>query len=85
MDGVARGVPLFNIGNAIVYRKDVFEELGLAVPNTWDEYLEVGRALKNNNLPVGQTLGHTFGDAPRSPIRCCGASAARRSTSPGRW
>jgi multiple sugar transport system substrate-binding protein len=64
VDGVARGVPLFNIGNAIVYRKDVFEELGLKVPNTWDEYLEVGKALKNNNLPVGQTLGHTFGDAP---------------------
>jgi multiple sugar transport system substrate-binding protein len=64
VDGVARGVPIFNTGNAIVYRKDVFEELGLKVPNTWDEYLEVGRTLKNNNLPVGQTLGHTFGDAP---------------------
>jgi multiple sugar transport system substrate-binding protein len=64
VDGVARGVPAFNIGNAVVYRADVFEELGLAVPNTWDEYLEVGRELKNNNLPVGQTLGHTFGDAP---------------------
>ena len=64
VDGVARGVPAFNIGNAVVYRKDVFEELGLQPPNTWDEYLEVGRALKNNNLPVGQTLGHTFGDAP---------------------
>jgi multiple sugar transport system substrate-binding protein len=64
VDDVARGVPLFNIGNAIAYRKDVFEELGLTAPNTWDEYLEVGRALKNNNMPVGQTLGHTFGDAP---------------------
>jgi multiple sugar transport system substrate-binding protein len=64
VEGVARGVPLFNIGNAIVYRKDVFDELGLKVPNTWDEYLEVGKALKNNNIPVGQTLGHTFGDAP---------------------
>jgi multiple sugar transport system substrate-binding protein len=64
VDGVARGVPLFNIGNAIAYRTDVFEELGLAVPNTWDEYLEVGTVLKNNNMPVGQTLGHTFGDAP---------------------
>jgi multiple sugar transport system substrate-binding protein len=64
VDGVARSVPLFNIGNAICYRKDVFAELGLAVPNTWDEYLEVGRELKNNNMPVGQTLGHTFGDAP---------------------
>jgi multiple sugar transport system substrate-binding protein len=64
VDGVARSVPLFNIGNAIAYRTDIFEELGLAVPNTWDEYLEVGRELKNNNMPVGQTLGHTFGDAP---------------------
>jgi len=64
VDGVARAVPGFNIGNAVVYRKDVFDELGLSVPNTWDEYLEVGRTLKNNNLPVGQTLGHTFGDAP---------------------
>ena len=64
VEGVAKGVPLFNIGNAIAYRKDVFGELGLAVPNTWDEYLEVGRELKNNNIPVGQTLGHTFGDAP---------------------
>lgn len=64
VDGVARAVPLFNIGNAIVYRKDVFDELGLKAPNTWAEYLKVGTALKNNNLPVGQTLGHTFGDAP---------------------
>jgi multiple sugar transport system substrate-binding protein len=64
VDGVARGLCLFNIGNAIAYRKDVFEELGLSPPNTWDEYLEVGRALKNANMPVGQTLGHTFGDAP---------------------
>lgn len=64
VDGVARSVPLFNIGNAIAYRTDFFEEFGLAVPNTWEEYLEVGRVLKNNNVPVGQTLGHTFGDAP---------------------
>ncbi len=64
VDGVPRSIPLFNIGNAVVYRKDIFEELGLSVPNTWEEYLTVGQALKNANLPVGQTLGHTFGDAP---------------------
>ena len=63
VDGVARAVPLFNTGN-VVYRKDVFDELSLTAPNTWDEYLQVGTALNNNNLPVGQTLGHTFGDAP---------------------
>jgi multiple sugar transport system substrate-binding protein len=64
VEGVARAVPLFNVGNAVVYRKDVFDELGLTAPNTWDEYLKVGTEMKNNNLPVGQTLGHTFGDAP---------------------
>ncbi len=64
VDGVTRSVPLFNIGNANVYRTDIFEELGLSVPNTWEEYLTVGEALKNANMPVGQTLGHTFGDAP---------------------
>ncbi|MDH3662308.1 MAG: extracellular solute-binding protein [Alphaproteobacteria bacterium] len=64
VDGVARSIPLFNIGNAVVYRKDLFAELGLSVPNTWEEYLTVGQALKNANMPVGQTLGHTFGDAP---------------------
>ena len=64
VDGTARAVPLFNIGNAIVYRKDIFDEHGLSAPNTWDDYLKVGTTLKNNNWPIGQTLGHTFGDAP---------------------
>lgn len=64
VDGVARGVPAFNIPNVIVYRKDVFDDLGIAPPNTWQEYLEIGKVLKDNNIPVGQTLGHTFGDAP---------------------
>jgi ABC-type glycerol-3-phosphate transport system substrate-binding protein len=64
VDGVARGVPAFNIPNVVVYRKDVFDELGLAVPQTWDDYLQIGSVLKQNNIPVGQTLGHTFGDAP---------------------
>lgn len=65
VDGVSRGVPNFSVGNAIVYRKDIFEEAGIAKPpDTWEEYLEVGTKLKNINMPVGQSLGHTFGDAP---------------------
>jgi multiple sugar transport system substrate-binding protein len=64
VDGTFRSMPLFNIGNAIAYRKDYFAEAGVEPPSTWAEYLEVGRKLKNMNLPIGQTLGHTFGDAP---------------------
>jgi multiple sugar transport system substrate-binding protein len=65
VDGVFRGVPYYSIGNANTYRKDIFKEAGVkGVPNTWEEYLEAGKKLKKFGMPVGQTLGHTFGDAP---------------------
>jgi multiple sugar transport system substrate-binding protein len=65
VDGVFRGVPYYGIGNGIAYRKDIFEEAGVTkVPDTLDEYLEAGKKLKDHGWPVGQTLGHTFGDAP---------------------
>lgn len=65
VDGVYRGIPYYGIGGAVAYRKDIFKDLGIAkVPATLDEYLEVGTTLKDNGWPVGQTLGHTFGDAP---------------------
>jgi len=33
-------------------------------PKTLEEYKKVGAALKKKGKPIGQTLGHTFGDAP---------------------
>jgi multiple sugar transport system substrate-binding protein len=64
VDGVLRGIPYYGIGNAVVYRKDVFEEIGIhAVPETLDDYLNTGAKLKAAGWPVGQTLGHAFGDA----------------------
>ena len=63
--GMHRGVPNFFGGGANVYRKDIFEEVGIArPPETWDEYLEAGKKLKHIGMPVGQSLAHTFGDAP---------------------
>ena len=65
VDGVYRGIPYYGIGRAVTYRKDVFEDLGIdKVPETLDEYLVVGTKLKDAGWPIGQTLGHTFGDAP---------------------
>lgn len=32
------------------YRTDIFEELGLTVPKTWDDYAEVTKILSRNNL-----------------------------------
>src|SRR5215831_14622249 len=53
------------IGALIAYRKSWFEEIGSPqFPDTWEKYHEVGKKLKAKGRPIGQTLGHTFGDAP---------------------
>jgi len=52
-------------GNAIAYRRSWFNEIGVKeFPKTWDEYREVGKKLKAKGKPVGQALGHSFGDPP---------------------
>ena len=58
-------MPWAIIGGMIAYRKSWFEEVGASkFPETWEEYREVGKKLKAKGRPIGQTLGHTFGDAP---------------------
>ena len=58
-------MPWAVIGGMIAYRKSWFDEVGATkFPDTWEEYREVGKKLKAKGRPIGQTLGHTFGDAP---------------------
>ena len=58
-------MPWAIIGGMIAYRKSWFEEAGVSeFPDTWEKYREVGKKLKAKGRPIGQTLGHTFGDAP---------------------
>src|SRR5262245_54734981 len=65
VEGVARGVPYFFGGGANTYRKDIFQKVGITkLPDTWEEHLAAGKKLKKAGMPIGQTLGHTFGDAP---------------------
>ena len=59
------GMPWAVIGGMIAYRKSWFEEVGITkFPETWEQYREAGKKLKAKGRPIGQTLGHTFGDAP---------------------
>src|SRR5271166_3747187 len=59
------GVPWCVLGAMIVYRKSWLAAQGAnTFPATWDEYRALGKKLKAAGQPVGQTLGHTFGDAP---------------------
>jgi len=58
-------VPWAIIGGMIAYRRSWFEEVGYSkFPETWQQYHEAGKKLKAKGHPIGQTLGHTFGDAP---------------------
>src|SRR5229473_933968 len=58
-------VPWCVLGAQIAYRKSWFEEIGLSkFPETWEQYRDAGKKLKAKGRPIGQTLGHTFGDAP---------------------
>ncbi len=58
-------MPWAVIGGMIAYRKSWFDEAGVTkFPETWEAYREAGKKLKAKGRPIGQTLGHTFGDAP---------------------
>jgi multiple sugar transport system substrate-binding protein len=58
-------VPWSISGLMIAYRKSWFAEAGAtAPPKTLEEYRQLGMKLKKKGHPIGQTLGHTFGDAP---------------------
>ena len=58
-------MPWTIVGGMIAYRKSWFAEVGAnEFPDTWQKYHEVGKKLKAKGRPIGQTLGHTFGDAP---------------------
>ena len=51
--------------NAVAYRRSLFNEIGVKeFPKTWEDYREVGKKLKAKGKPVGQALGHSFGDPP---------------------
>src|SRR5262245_57402488 len=58
-------VPYCIVGAMVAYRKSWFDEIGVTkFPETWEDYREAGKKLKAKGRPLGQTLGHTFGDAP---------------------
>jgi ABC-type glycerol-3-phosphate transport system substrate-binding protein len=60
------GVPWALVGTLIAYRKSWFDEIGYnTFPETWDALHDAGKKLKAKGRPIGQTAGHTFGDAPQ--------------------
>lgn len=46
VDGKLYGMPWYAGVRSVIYRTDVFDELGLKAPTTWDEWLTVAQAVK---------------------------------------
>src|SRR5260370_22337110 len=59
------GVPWSAGGGLMSWRPSWFQEVGYdKFPETWDKFRDAGKKLKAKGRPIGQTAGHTFGDAP---------------------
>lgn len=59
VDGKQYGVPYGYYQWGVYYRKDIFEQHGLSVPQSWNELLAVGKTLNDNGVkPV--TIGTKF-------------------------
>ena len=53
LDGHIYAVPEQQTFNVMFYRKDILEELGLEIPNTWQEVIEMLPTIQGNNLSIG--------------------------------
>jgi len=47
-DGKAYAVPFIAVSHGIYYNIDLFNELGIAVPTTWEELIAAAKTLKDN-------------------------------------
>ncbi|PUU87417.1 ABC transporter substrate-binding protein [Halanaerobium sp.] len=54
------GVPYTANANTVLYNKDKFEELGLDIPQTWDQFIAAAETIKENG---GTPFYLTFKDA----------------------
>ena len=53
LDDHIYAIPETQTFNVMFYRKDVLEELGLGIPQTWQELIEMLPTIQGNNLSVG--------------------------------
>ena len=63
--GEVNGLGYVNNANGVIYNQDIFEEQGLEVPQTWDEFIAVCDALKDAGItPFYGTLADSWTGLP---------------------
>ncbi len=51
--GIYYALPETQAYNMLFYRKDIFQELGIEPPNTWDEFYSIIPVIQKNNMQIG--------------------------------
>ena len=51
--GGVYGLPETQYFHVMFYRRDIFEELGIALPETWDDLISILPVIQKNNMNVG--------------------------------
>jgi len=62
-DNGVYGVPMGqSMAGAVLYNKDIYADLGLEIPTTWDEFIANSEAIKESGVaaPIVQTYGDTW-------------------------
>ena len=60
-EGVSYGVPFIAVSHGIYYNMSLFEELGLAVPTTWEELITTAQAIQDAGyIPFANASGDTW-------------------------
>ncbi len=53
LEGQAYGIPNTGSYGMMFVRTDVFEQLGLEIPTTWDEVYDIAQVIQRNNMSLG--------------------------------
>lgn len=57
LDGNVIGIPQGSFNEFVYYRKDIFEKYDLAIPRTWDEFVETAKTIKEKGEYIPLLLG----------------------------
>ena len=60
INGKMMSIPFYCSPYAVIYRTDWFQELGLTIPKTWDEFIEVSKALTRDTDQDGTVDKYAF-------------------------
>jgi multiple sugar transport system substrate-binding protein len=71
IDGRILGLPFHDGPECLVYRRDLFEEAGIAVPKTWDEFRSAARGLARPREKRWGTVFAAFPDGHNSVYDFC--------------